>query len=59
LHVNGRMVHRIFDTSGTLVATLESEEIDVTLAPGGTTAAEFEYLLPSGDYSVSNAFERS
>jgi uncharacterized repeat protein (TIGR01451 family) len=59
LHVAGRIVHRIFDSAGALVATLESAPIDVMLSPGGSTAVEFEYLLPSGSYSVSSDFEAS
>lgn len=58
LKVEGRLVHEVYSGSR-LVARLRSAPIDVVLAPGGTVVARFEYLVPTGDYTVQASFESS
>jgi uncharacterized repeat protein (TIGR01451 family) len=58
LSMHGRIVHIVSGTSGE-IARFESEEIDLVLEPNGSTTVSFEYLLPSGDYGASSAFEAS
>ncbi len=55
LVVKGRLVHEIYGDGG-LVARLESDPLDLTIDPGGTTEATFDYLLPTGGYRAEAAF---
>jgi hypothetical protein len=50
LVVRGDLGIRTLDASGADAATT-SEFVDVVLAPGGSVSLDFEYVLPSGDYS--------
>lgn len=43
-------------SSGSASSTLNSDPIDVILAPGGSVAVSFHYLLPSGDSNVTSLF---
>jgi uncharacterized repeat protein (TIGR01451 family) len=53
--VHGRILYEISGSAGSVVV-LESAPIDVTLQPGGATAAVFSYNLPSGGYSAMGSF---
>lgn len=57
LHVDGRVLLDISSSEGS--TTLSSEAIDVVLNPDGSTSVAFDFLLPSGDYSVSANFKES
>jgi len=56
--VRGRFVHTVTNGSST-VATLRSDPFDVVLNPDGTVQAHFTYVLPTGNYDVTSAFEAS
>jgi hypothetical protein len=56
VHVDGTMILEIFQ-NGALVSTLESDPIDVVLAPNGTVEVDNRYLLPSGEYTLISRFQ--
>lgn len=58
LEVKGRLVHDLYSGSR-LVARLRSAPIDEVLSPGGSVVANFSYLVPTGDYTVTARFESS
>lgn len=55
LEVKGVLVLSITSGAGS-ASELTSRPIDVVLEPGGETSAEFSFLLPAGDYSLTGAF---
>lgn len=56
LRVKGSVVLEIRGAGGG-VTTLESEPLDVTLAPGGGAVVSYRYLLPTGEYTISSGFQ--
>jgi hypothetical protein len=54
--VRGVIVQTI-SSGGTVVATLRSDPFDVAVNPDGTLQAHFSYLLPTGTYDITSAFE--
>jgi hypothetical protein len=54
--VRGVIVQTI-TSGGSVVATLRSDPFDVAVNPGGTLQAHFSYLLPTGAYDITSAFE--
>ena len=56
LRVQGILVLEIV-ANGTVVATLDSEPIDVILDPDGSVRAGYRYLLPSGEYLETSKFQ--
>ena len=57
LIVKGNLVHTITGADGSKVAVVRSDPYDLELNPGGTVQAHFSYLLPTGSYSMTSAFE--
>jgi hypothetical protein len=55
ISVIGSLRHSVSGAGGVL-ATFDSDPIDTTLSPGGRVTATFEYLLPTGDYSIDGKF---
>ncbi|HWL64622.1 MAG TPA: LPXTG cell wall anchor domain-containing protein [Actinomycetota bacterium] len=54
LHVAGHLVLEVAGAGGTTSFT--SDAIDQVLDPGDSVAADFEFLLPSGSYSITARF---
>jgi uncharacterized repeat protein (TIGR01451 family) len=55
ISVTGVLDHSVSGSGGVL-ATFDSDPIDTILSPGGRVTATFEYLLPSGTYSIDGSF---
>jgi hypothetical protein len=56
LHVAGTL-RLVVTQIGGGSSTFESQPLDETLEPGGTTVAEFSFLLPSGQFDVLGSFD--
>lgn len=56
-HVDGRMIHKVWDDTDDLFREVKSRPLDVVLAPGEEVRARFAYVLPSGRYSARTDFE--
>lgn len=56
LVVKGELGIKTLGSNGEAAATL-SEHLDLVLAPGGSVSLDFEYILPSGDYSSVPFFQ--
>jgi hypothetical protein len=57
--IDGRLIHRVFDSAGDIFKTLETREFHTVLDPGEKIIGRFTYVLgASGDYEARTNYKR-